>query len=351
MNGDNHYLNRVVNTKNDSLISVIIPIYNVSNELSRCLDSILSNTYKSLELICVNDGSTDNCLEILYKYAEIDNRVKVIDQKNAGVAEARNTGLRHAVGEYVSFIDSDDWIHPQYFECLLKALINTSADVAVCESKEVFGLEPYPIVNLKHTDIRILSYDDIKRNYTVRHRVWARLYRRTMVMNHWFPEDVWIADDTVFNLDVLSHKKDLKVVFLEPASVPPLYYYYMREGSITHSTTLNSIDQTRWFFRHKLDFESEKTGNEWLLLEHIIKMALAARYYNDYGKRDRGIKKEINSYLRTLIPKLKQSKYAPRKDKLILSVMATYPALYRSFRLRDDPSLRAWERNQKQEEE
>ena len=331
---------------NNALISVIIPVYNTSDVLGRCLDSILSNTYTSLEVICVNDGSTDNSLEILERYAEKDDRVTVIDQKNAGVAEARNTGLRHAAGEYVSFIDSDDWIHPQYFECLLFALLNTDADAAVCESKEVSELEPYPDVDLTQTDISLLTHEGIKRIYTVRHRVWARIYKREMVSGHRFSKDVRISDDTVFNLDVLGHKKNLKVAYLEPAKVPPLYYYYMREGSITHASSVNSIDQLRWYMRHKLHLESEVTGNEWLLLEHVIKMTLAARYSNDYGKKSRSIKKEINQCLRILIPKFKQSKYAPLKDKLIISVMAARPVLYRAFRLRDDPTLRKWERNQ-----
>ena len=96
------------------LISVIIPVYNTEAYLERCLVSVLSNTYRDLEVICINDGSTDGSLEILNAFARQDERVTVIDKKNGGLSAARNDGLRRATGEWIAFIDSDDWIHPRY---------------------------------------------------------------------------------------------------------------------------------------------------------------------------------------------------------------------------------------------
>lgn len=102
-----------------SLVSVIIPIYNTARYLPRCLDSILNNDYKNLEIICINDGSTDNCLEILKEYENKDDRILLIDVPNGGVSKARNLGLDYATGDYICFIDSDDWIHRQFFSALL----------------------------------------------------------------------------------------------------------------------------------------------------------------------------------------------------------------------------------------
>ena len=331
----------------NELISIVIPVYNTSNELPRCLDSILSNTYTSLELICVNDGSTDNSLDILSDYATKDDRVKVISQENAGVSEARNTGMRYATGDYIAFVDSDDWVHPQYFECLLAALRYKGADVVICESKLVTGIEAYPTIGLNFSALQYLLVSAVKKNYTVRHRVCTHLYRKELIVNHWFPKNVSVGEDTLFNLDVICHKKDLKIVYLGNEIFPPLYYYFDREGSATHSKPVSGIEQVRWFRQHKLDSELELTGNEWLLLEHVIKMALAARYYNDYGEKDKRKKKEINEHLRVLIPKFKTSQYAPVKDKVIIAAMAAYPGLYRAFRLKDDPTLRKWESNQR----
>ena len=102
-----------------SLVSVIIPIYNTARYLPRCLESIRNSDYKNLEIICINDGSTDNCLEILQEYKNKDNRILVIDVPNGGVSKARNIGLDYATGDYICFIDSDDWIHRQFFSALL----------------------------------------------------------------------------------------------------------------------------------------------------------------------------------------------------------------------------------------
>ena len=100
------------------MISVIVPVYNVEKYLAECLDSILNQTYTDLEIICVNDGSTDNSLKILNEYAQKDNRIKVISQQSGGASVARNTGIKHSTSEYLTFVDSDDIIKPTYMETL-----------------------------------------------------------------------------------------------------------------------------------------------------------------------------------------------------------------------------------------
>ena len=110
-------------------ISVIIPIYNTAAYLPRCLDSILQNTYRSLEIICVNDGSTDDSAVILERYAAADSRIIAVNQENAGVSAARNTGLDMATGDFIAFVDSDDWVHPQYFEILIQFINSEYCDV------------------------------------------------------------------------------------------------------------------------------------------------------------------------------------------------------------------------------
>ena len=95
------------------MISVIIPVFNVEKYLDKCMESVLTNTYRDLEVICVNDGSTDRCPEILRKWKERDLRVIIVNQENRGVVRVRNSGLDAATGEYIAFVDSDDWIHPR----------------------------------------------------------------------------------------------------------------------------------------------------------------------------------------------------------------------------------------------
>ena len=100
----------------DELITIIVPIYNVEDYLQRCVDSILIQTYKNIEIILVNDGSPDNCGAICDKYTKIDSRVKVLHKKNGGLSDARNAGLGIAQGDYVTFVDSDDWISIEYID-------------------------------------------------------------------------------------------------------------------------------------------------------------------------------------------------------------------------------------------
>ena len=112
-------------------ITVIVPVYNVENYLNKCLDSLINQTYKNLEIIVINDGSTDNSGEICQEYAQKDNRIIYIEQENGGLSDARNTGLERMTGSYVTFVDSDDWVEPDYVEVLYNKLIEYQADIAV----------------------------------------------------------------------------------------------------------------------------------------------------------------------------------------------------------------------------
>lgn len=125
--------------KAKSLLSVIVPVYNVEAYLSKCLDSILTQSFTNFEVICVNDGSTDGSLNILTEYAQKDSRIRVISQKNGGLVNARKTGAKYASGDYVLCIDSDDWIEATYFEELMEAMEGTGADIVIADLYYVTG--------------------------------------------------------------------------------------------------------------------------------------------------------------------------------------------------------------------
>ena len=112
-------------------ITVIVPVYNVENYLNKCLDSLINQTYKNLEIIVINDGSTDNSGEICQEYAQKDNRIIYVEQENGGLSDARNAGLERMTGSYVTFVDSDDWVEPDYVEVLHNKLIGYQADIAI----------------------------------------------------------------------------------------------------------------------------------------------------------------------------------------------------------------------------
>lgn len=121
----------------EKLLSVIVPVYKVEPYLHRCVDSIRNQTYKNLQIILVDDGSPDNCGKICDEYAELDARIIVVHQENRGLSGARNTGLRYAKGEYVAFVDSDDWIAPTMYETLVRMIERNDLDMARCGITEI----------------------------------------------------------------------------------------------------------------------------------------------------------------------------------------------------------------------
>ena len=124
-------------TKNNPLVSVIIPIFNTSKYLPTCLDSVIGQTYQNLEIILVDDGSTDNSYQIAKEYSKKDSRIKLIHQKNQGLSVARNTGIKKSTGSYITFVDSDDYIEPNMTNRMMKTIQNTNADIVCCSFKEV----------------------------------------------------------------------------------------------------------------------------------------------------------------------------------------------------------------------
>ena len=216
-------------------ISVIIPVYNVEKYLSRCLDSIINQTLSDIEIICINDGSSDNSAEILELYSKNDNRIKIITQENKGLSIARNTGLSEAKGEYVSFIDSDDWISPNFFEKLYTSAVKFDADIAaagiVCVRKGKWN-------KLVNYDDEIVTQDFAKKldlcEIPWHCFVWNKIYRRENLKTKF--EDGRIYEDMLFTPVALFNSN--RLVTVPNAS----YYYFRHKNSIVKSKTKKSKD-------------------------------------------------------------------------------------------------------------
>lgn len=166
-------------------LSVIIPIYNVEKYLAQCLDSVCAQTLKDIEIICVNDGSMDSCAEILKKYKKLDNRIKVITQKNAGLSAARNTGLAAAQCDYITFLDSDDWVAPDFYEILYNNAVENNADISCGNvvfyknNKEIWFDELDRRVFDEEKTIYITP--DEKRNICRSWACWNKIYKRDLI--------------------------------------------------------------------------------------------------------------------------------------------------------------------------
>ena len=173
-------------------ISIIVPIYNVEKYLEKCIKSILSQTYKNLEIILVDDGSPDKCGMICDKYKEIDDRIIVIHQENKGLSGARNTGLKNANGKYVCFIDSDDYINEHMIETLYENLIKTGSDISICDFFQVKENENIKIKKIENA-VKIMNKQEclkklLYHKYKLDIVTWNKLYKQELFNNIEFPE-------------------------------------------------------------------------------------------------------------------------------------------------------------------
>jgi glycosyltransferase involved in cell wall biosynthesis len=209
-------------------ISVIIPVYNVEKYLARCLDSVIAQTFSDIEIVCINDGSTDNSADILSEYATRDSRIRIVSQENAGLSIARNVGLEHISGQYVCFIDSDDWVDENYLEVLFNLLSNSGADIAMAGMKFVKG----DCISCNNTPNMIASDLAIKLNNFPNGSVCDKLFKTELFTKNTilFPCGRYYEDNLVLlKLAVLSKT----VVFTNSVS----YYYVMNPSGICHSVS------------------------------------------------------------------------------------------------------------------
>lgn len=199
------------------LISIIIPIYNVQN-LQRCLDSVKNQTYKNLEILLIDDGSTDDSGKIADEYADKDARFQVFHITNGGVSEARNYGLRKFHGEYLAFIDADDFILDFYIEKLYDAITQCQVKHAIClpcnmKDSDIKHMTIADNSSEKITKINIKEQFDYSKSYSYAYGcVWGSLYHRSLVEDKYFDKNFFVGEDEIFFAQVLSSNDEIAVV-------------------------------------------------------------------------------------------------------------------------------------------
>ena len=224
------------------MVSIIVPIYNKEKELKQCIESVINQTYTNLEIILVNDGSKDLSREICEKFLKSDSRIKLINKKNEGVELARVTGLKYATGDYVTFVDSDDWLSNDAIELLVNAIEKENADVSFGNYYRV--LDRYGIIKkCIHADIYnnlIITKDQFMKKYYDSFcgggifpiNMWGKLYRKSLIKSvEYRTIGISHGEDLCFNLQVLPYAK--KIV-----SIPQNIYFY-RWGGMTNNINKN----------------------------------------------------------------------------------------------------------------
>ncbi|WP_406944841.1 glycosyltransferase [Halobacillus sp. SY10] len=258
-------------------VSIIVPIYNMEKYIHRCLDSILVQSLKEIELILVNDGSTDTSKFILNEYEERDGRVKVLHKKNGGVSSARNAGIEIATGEFVGFVDPDDWIESTMYKDMYEAAMQERADVVMCSYVREFGthskIKDYYLPRkvsyekeevYKHIQRKLIGplEKELARPELLDAwgTVWSKLYKNEIIQKYALRfqdlEKIGTNEDSLFNIQFLKYTS--KFIFLNQP-----FYHYWRENENSITSTYKPDLLEKWFYLYQLMAEGTNDDPEY----------------------------------------------------------------------------------------
>lgn len=274
------------------LISVIIPVYGVEKYIAQCLESVINQTYKNLEIIVVNDGTKDRSAEIAKKYAAQDSRIKVYDFENGGISVARNRGLEIAIGDYISYIDSDDWLDTKMYETLLEAAMKNDADMVKCGIIETNGVTEDKIT---FSDIKIINNEQNKafENYfngilwTV---VWNGLYKKELAKKIKFPDNVVYEDNYSSGMFLYLAKKIVVMPFCGN-------YYRVNYAGISKSGVKKPLDTILAISKLKKDLLALGFVDKKLDWKLSVEFYHFVRGWNDNMYRVVAMHKDLYDYL------------------------------------------------------
>lgn len=232
------------------MVSIIVPVYNVEDRIGKCIESILAQTFRDFELILIDDGSKDCSLEVCKEYEKKDPRIRLFTQENSGVSATRNLGISYARGEYIQFVDSDDYIAPTMVASLVEAIESAQADMAVCGILKKFPDHEVAILPMMAGKVRVSelqqTYPDIFGNYVL-HSPVNKLYRRAKIQKP-FVLDLSFGEDYTFNLSYLRTAES--IVFLQEN----LYYYIVASNSLIHTYSPDRICVAERLYLEGMDF-------------------------------------------------------------------------------------------------
>ena len=267
-------------------ITVIVPVYNTEKYLYRCIDSILAQTFTNFELLLIDDGSNDASGQICDEYTTKDNRVRVFHKKNGGVSSARNLGLDNAIGKYIMFVDSDDYMMPGMLEVMLSALESKKADLVVCGTMETGGGYWRPVADVDYSINQLNDHFVTLLHTELLSPPWNKILKKKIIGNIRFSEDISFGEDLLFNIQYL--KKCETISFIKEA---PFYHEKENENSLVVKFNRNRL----------LDIEKV-----WVVVERFSedKEGLYSKYLRD-----------LTVYVRQLL-KTKQYSWLEKKNIL-----------------------------------
>lgn len=323
----------------NDLISVIVPVYNVEGYLERCVNSILQQTYEQLEIILVNDGSTDASPELCDAFAQKDKRIKVIHKENGGLSDARNAGLRAATGAYIGYVDSDDWIEKDMYERMHKACVEHNAQLCVCryfseyEGRTEGGGNGACVPLTRDELLRI--YIGGHEQYVIYNSVWSKLFARTLVEGVEFPRGR-NSEDIMYTTRAFCALS--RAVYLDKC----LYHYVLdREGSIMNvSRGARMFQDELPFWREHIALIGEQVSKEMADFASYHFWRRLLFYYVDFKNAAKNGDKAAAQYAKRLVGELRHDKAQIKRvyagsavsggDRVRMKLFLFCPALYAS---------------------
>jgi len=320
-------------------VSVIIPVYKVEDYLEKCVDSVLNQTMKELEIILVDDGSPDDCGKICDAYSEKDSRVRVIHQENRGLSAARNAGIDFATCEYVGFVDSDDWIEPDMYEFLYRNITVNNADIATCG---ICGRTKTDGASEKNSGCKLVTVDEampfILRPSEVDITAWNKLYRKSLFSKLRFPEGK-VYEDVYLIPRVFGRAKTVAL------STVPKYHYYRRAGSITETISLDydrdGVEAANEQFKY-IDSTFPHHAHHVQLRQLIAHFKLLDSMLMTDQVVDLNEKRQTINYLRSKCAEIMRIAEFTKRRKLAYLFLLAHEKLYKlaiSFYYRDKKSI------------
>jgi len=268
--------------KENVLVSIIVPIYKVENYLEKCLESIITQTYKNLQIILIDDGSPDGCGKICDEYAIKDPRIIVIHQKNKGLSAARNVGFEKVQGKYIGFVDSDDYIAEDMYESLVNAIEKYDTDISMCS---YYKVENNIVAKAEYPEIkdRVYSKNEALKELLLDHKiqnyVWNKLYKRDLFANIKFPDGKEFEDiATIFYV----FERINSIVKISQTK----YFYVMRPESIVNDLTRKTINNYLEFNIKRYLYIDKKYPNLKLYNDYNLVVSTVQAFYDAINLKD-----------------------------------------------------------------
>jgi len=319
----------IVLDKINDKISIIVPIYNVEEYVEKCIKSLINQTYKNIEIILVDDGSTDSSYDICKKYSETDSRINLIHKENGGLSDARNVGIENATGEYITFLDSDDWLSYNYCETMIKEINETKADIVMCNLVNVYN-DDYVFKNKSDYNKDIYSNIQALEKFedTINVVAVAKLYKKNLFDNLRYKVGKIHEDEFMFHRIFF---KANKIVCLDIQ----MYAYRQRQNSITTSRfslkRLDIIDaledRINFYEENSLEKLKEKTRAAYM---YLLKKNIKEVSNSDFDNKDEYIKK-MSVRLKRNYKECKKTKYISYKFFILSKIMAHFNNVFNYY--------------------